>query len=226
MSAGVPVITVDGPSGAGKGTVCRRLAVELGWHYLDSGAIYRALAVAAIDAKIKLSSPVAVAKVAQHCVLSFRVEAEDCYVLVNGEDITDRLRHESTGHCASKIAAMSEVRAVLLDVQRNFCTAPGLVADGRDMGTVVFPDAQTKVFLTASTEIRALRRYKQLKEKGLSDTLEKITDDLRIRDERDIGRQTAPLKAAIDAVLIDSSELTIDEVVFRIRSYYSGNCGD
>jgi cytidylate kinase len=208
----ISVLTIDGPSGAGKGTVSRAVAKRLGWHYLDSGSIYRALALAVLAQSVELTDVDAVVVVAQAMRLAFDC-AETLQVKLNGEDITAQLGLESTGHAASVIAAYPAVRAVLLQKQHDFRQAPGLVADGRDMGTVVFPDAPYKVYLTASAEERARRRYKQLIEKGISANLEQITLEIQARDKRDQERAVAPLIAAKDAVLIDSSELNIAQVI-------------
>ena len=210
-----PVLTIDGPSGAGKGTVSRIVARRLGWRFLDSGAIYRALAWAARRRGVDLNDPDAVARVAGAMELEFICD-DDVKVLVDGEDVTDRLHTEECGRIASKIAAYPQVRRALLDKQRAFRRPPGLVADGRDMGTVVFPDAPYKVFLTASAEERARRRYLQLKAQGLDVNLDQIIKDLEERDRRDREREESPLVPAKDAVVIDSSDLSIDEVVDRV----------
>ncbi len=210
-----PVLTIDGPSGAGKGTVSRIVARRLGWRFLDSGAIYRALAWAARRRGVDLNDPDAVARVAGEMELEFICD-DDVKVLVDGEDVTDRLHTEECGRIASKIAAYPQVRRALLDKQRAFRRPPGLVADGRDMGTVVFPDAPYKVFLTASAEERARRRYLQLKAQGLDVNLDQIIKDLEERDRRDREREESPLVPAKDAVVIDSSDLSIDEVVDRV----------
>jgi cytidylate kinase len=210
----IPVLTVDGPSGAGKGTVARALAARLGWHFLDSGAIYRALAVAALDRSIRLDDEEALARLGRSLDLRFEI-GDPPRALLWSVDVTDRLATEECGSTASKVAALPGVRQALLDKQREFRRAPGLVADGRDMGTVVFPDAQYKIFLTASAEVRAFRRYNQLKGKGIDVNLDNLTKEIEERDRRDRERPVAPLKPADDAVIIDSSELSIDEVVKR-----------
>ncbi|PKM35263.1 MAG: cytidylate kinase [Gammaproteobacteria bacterium HGW-Gammaproteobacteria-10] len=211
----VPVLTIDGPSGAGKGTVSRAIARKLGWHYLDSGSIYRSLAIAAIAAGADLSDEAVVAEVAKAMVLEFE-SADELTVKLDGKDITGQLGLESTGNAASVVAALPEVRKVLLQKQKDFKKPPGLVADGRDMGTVVFPDAQNKVFLTASAEERAMRRYKQLKEKGIDANLSLITQEIEERDRRDQQRKAAPLMQADDAVFIDSSDMSIETVIEQI----------
>lgn len=217
----IPVLTLDGPSGAGKGTVSRRIAKRLGWSYLDSGAIYRALAVAVMDQNVALSDLEGIVKIALAMELSFESD-ESPRILLAGRDITDRIQTETCGNMASKVAALGPVRQALLQKQREFRQLPGLVADGRDMGTVVFPDAQYKVFLTASAEERALRRYKQLKEKGSDVTLASLTKKIEERDRRDRERSEAPLRMAEDAVLVDSSHLTIDEVIARCLTLING----
>lgn len=211
----ISVLTIDGPSGAGKGTVSRAVAKKLGWHYLDSGSIYRSLAIASIKQNADLDSPSEVVKVAEALQLEFEC-GDELLVKLEGEDITSQLGSEQTGSVASKIAAIPEVRRVLLQKQKDFKQFPGLVADGRDMGTVVFPDAQYKVFLTASAAERAERRYKQLIEKGIDVNLQKIREEIEERDRRDSERETAPLAMAVDALYIDSSDLTLDAVIQEV----------
>jgi len=213
----IPVLTIDGPSGAGKGTVSRTVAKKLGWHYLDSGSIYRSLAIAVLDAGVDLEDVAKVVEVAKNIQLEFEC-GDELVVKLNGTDITDRLPTETTGNTASIIAAYPDVRAVLLQKQKDFQQAPGLIADGRDMGTVVFPEASNKVFLTASAEERASRRYKQLKEKGIDANLVQITKEIEARDRRDQDRATAPLKAADDALYIDSSNLSVDQVIEEVMN--------
>ncbi len=208
----IPVLTIDGPSGAGKGTVSRTVAKKLGWNYLDSGSIYRSLAIAVLDKGIDLLDIIAITTVAESMLLEFEC-GDELIVKLNNVDITERLPTEKTGNTASIIAAYPEVRAVLLQKQKDFQKVPGLIADGRDMGTVVFPEASNKVFLTASSEERALRRYKQLKEKGNDANLAQITKEIEARDRRDQDRVAAPLKAASDALYIDSSHLSVDQVI-------------
>jgi cytidylate kinase len=211
----IPVLTIDGPSGAGKGTVSRAIAKKLGWNYLDSGSIYRSLAVAALKEQVDLENEVVIASLAQAMVLEFDC-GDELVVRLNGEDITAQLAHESTGNAASIVAAHPEVRRVLLQKQKDFKQLPGLVADGRDMGTVVFPEAENKVFLTASAPERASRRYKQLIEKGIDANLSRITSEIEERDRRDMERKTAPLAMANDALYIDSSDMTLESVIEEV----------
>ena len=213
----VPVLTIDGPSGSGKGTISRLVAQRLGWHYLDSGALYRAIGVAAGWADIDLADPAALVRCTFDTVIDFiEDESRELRIIVNDVDATDELRTETSGAAASAIAAIPEVRAALKDRQRAFRRAPGLVADGRDMGTVIFPDAAHKVFLTASAEERAERRYKQLKDKGVSVTLDGLLREILARDARDAQRVVAPLRPADDAVRIDTTGVSIEQVVERV----------
>lgn len=216
-TANVPVLTIDGPSGSGKGTISRAVARRLGWHYLDSGALYRAVGVAAGWSDLDLSDASALVRCTFDTEVGFRETGDgEPRVLVNGSDATDELRTETAGAAASAIAAIPEVRSALVARQRAFRQPPGLVADGRDMGTVIFPDAASKVFLTASAEERADRRYKQLKDKGVSVTLAGLLREILARDARDASRAVAPLRPASDAVTIDTTGLPIDEVVARV----------
>ncbi len=212
----VPVITIDGPGGSGKGTVAMRLAQELGWHYLDSGALYRIVAVAAMERAIEADNEQMLAELARHLDVSFRLMDDEVVILLDGNRITGKLRSEEAGVFASIIAAVPAVRAALVQGQRAFRKLPGLVADGRDMGTVIFPDAKLKIFLTASAQARADRRYKQLKEKGESVNLSRLFQDIEKRDKRDRSRSISPLIPAEDAQLIDSTEMSIEMVLKEI----------
>jgi cytidylate kinase len=217
MTKPAPVLTIDGPSGSGKGTISRAVAQRLGWHYLDSGAIYRAVGQEAAWEGIDLSDPDAVAACAARTEIRFVNQgAGEPHVLVNGKDATRALHTESAGAVASAIAAYPSVRAELVQLQLRFRQKPGLVADGRDMGTIIFPDAEYKVFLTASASERAKRRYKQLKDKGVSVNLDSLLHEITARDERDAGRAVAPLKPAADAVILDSTGMPITEVIERV----------
>ncbi|HXE78316.1 MAG TPA: (d)CMP kinase [Rhodanobacter sp.] len=213
-----PVLTIDGPSGSGKGTISARVADALGWHLLDSGALYRAAGYAAGVAGLDLSDAEAVARCARAMRVRFRSGSDGAaaQVMVNGHDATDALRTETAAGAASAIAALPEVRAALVDLQLAFRRRPGLVADGRDMGTVIFPDAAFKVFLTASAAERAKRRYKQLKAKGLAITLAGLQREIEVRDRRDATRAVAPLKPADDAVVLDTTGVGVDEVVAKV----------
>lgn len=212
----VPVLTVDGPSGSGKGTLAQRMAAKLGWHYLDSGALYRVLAQAALQAGIDLTDITALAQLAANLPVSFQIDGDKLTVLLADQDVSLLIRSEQAGNAASKVAAIPAVRAALLQRQRDFRQAPGLVTDGRDMGTVVFPDAPFKVYLTASAEVRASRRYKQLKEKGIDSNLADLIIEITERDERDQQRDVAPLRPAADAIILDSTTLGIDTVFQRV----------
>lgn len=213
----IPVITIDGPTASGKGTVSTRVAQALGWHVLDSGAIYRLTALACLQQQIDADNPDEVALVA--AALDARFDAASIYL--NGHTVTEAIRTEQVGMLASKIAAYEQVRAALLQRQRDFRQAPGLVGDGRDMGTVVFPDAPLKIFLQASAQVRAQRRCKQLSDKGIHANLASLTADLQARDAQDKSRAHAPLVPAQDAHVIDSSNLNIDETVAVVLDLWS-----
>ena len=220
MQENVPVITIDGPSGAGKGTVARIVADQLGWHLLDSGAIYRVLAIATQHHQVSLDDEEPLIPMAAHLDVQFKINSEgEGTIILEGENVTDSIRTEEVGTLASKVAAFPRVREALLRRQRAFKVTPGLVADGRDMGTVVFTDAPVKVFLTASAEERAERRYNQLKDKGFDVKIGRLLDDIRLRDERDQSRKVAPLVPAEGALIIDSTDLSIQEVVNKILSF-------
>lgn len=216
-SAHIPVITIDGPTASGKGTIAHRVAQALGYSVLDSGALYRLTALAVQRQGVDPDDEQEVARVAQELDVAFQGEQ----VLLNGLDVATLIRQENVGNLASKIAAYAPLRKALLERQRAFRQAPGLVADGRDMGTVVFPDAPLKVFLVADTRARAERRCKQLKEKGFSANLTALLEDMLLRDERDRTRANAPLVAAPDAKTIDSSALSIDETVKVVLDHWS-----
>ena len=216
--ADIPVLTIDGPSGSGKGTVAQRMAKELGWHYLDSGAIYRVLAQAALKHQLNLTDELGIAKLAQQLDVTFIVQDDALIVLLEGHDVSTQIRSEQAGNAASKVAALPQVRAALLQRQYAFRQAPGLVTDGRDMGTVVFPDAPYKIFLNASAEERAKRRHKQLKEKGIESNLAGLVAEISDRDQLDRQRTVAPLRPADDAIELDSTSLGIDDVFHRVRA--------
>lgn len=214
MSA--PVLTIDGPVSSGKGTVACRVAMELGWHLLDSGALYRLLGYYAEQKNVALDDEDALVSLAHNLPVSFVEGDGETQVLLDGDDVSLVIRTEDVGALASKVAIFQPVRDALFERQRAFAQAPGLVADGRDMGTVVFKDAEVKIYLTASAEERAQRRYNQLKDKGLSANLAALIEDIRARDDRDMNRKVAPLRPADDAIVIDSTDMTIDDVVNRI----------
>ena len=215
----VKIITVDGPSGSGKGTVSRILAKQLGFHYLDSGALYRLLGLVAVRHHIDFSRTTDLSKLAENMDVRFEALANGHNrVLLEGEDVTQELRTEETGALASNVASIQAVRDALLIRQRQFAKAPGLIADGRDMGTKVFPNAQLKIFLTASIEERASRRYKQLLEQGENVSLRALEEQVRSRDERDMNRKASPLAIATDAMEVDTSDLSIQEAVDRLKN--------
>jgi len=214
--AAIPVLTLDGPSASGKGTVAERVARALGFHFLDSGALYRLTALSAMKAGVALDNEARVAELAARLPASFH----DGAVWLADDNVSDAIRAEKVGEGASKVAALPAVRAALLDRQRAYRQAPGLVADGRDMGTVVFPDAVAKVYLTASAEARAERRYKQLIDKGMSASLPALVSDMRARDARDAERAVAPLKAAADAMLLDTTQMGIEAAVEAVLQHY------
>lgn len=213
------IITVDGPSGAGKGTLCYALAEKLGYALLDSGAIYRVTALAAIKSAVDLSDEFALAELARNLDIQFIPQNGEVNILLNGENVSHLIRTQETADAASKIAIFPQVRAALLQLQRDFAKNNNLIADGRDMGTVVFPEAQVKLFLDASAEERAKRRYKQLQSKGISGNFAQILAEIKERDFRDRNREVAPLKPAKDALLLDSTTLTIDEVITQAMAY-------
>ena len=220
-TSSIPVVTIDGPSASGKGTVAERVARALGFHFLDSGALYRLTALSALQAGVALDNEAGVARLAAALPATFRNGA----VWLADANVTDAIRAEAVGEGASKVAALPAVRAALLDRQRAYRQAPGLVADGRDMGTVIFPDAPAKVFLTASAEARAERRYKQLIEKGNSASLPALVADMQARDARDTARAVAPLKPAPDALLLDTTHMDIESAVQAVLDHYRGKSG-
>ncbi|GAB4474394.1 MAG: cytidylate kinase CmK [Burkholderiaceae bacterium] len=216
MNASVPVIAIDGPTASGKGTVAQRVARALGFHYLDSGALYRLVALLALERGVAADDADRLAQLAA----TMRPRFDGDRIELDGRDVTDAIRTEEVSAMASCIAVHPPLRAALLALQKSFRRPPGLVADGRDMGTVVFPDARLKVYLTASVQARTDRRYKQLIEKGIPANIGALSQDLRARDARDSGRSTAPLTPAKDAYQLDTSALAIDEVVARILDWY------
>ena len=212
----IPVITLDGPSGVGKGTIAQRVANQLGFLILDSGSLYRLTALASLNDGIELDDEIAIADIAANLDVVFKPEANGLQILLRSEDVSEAIRQEDIGMRASKVAAIPAVRDALLQRQRDFLELPGLIADGRDMGTTVFPDAPVKVFMTASAEERAERRVKQLKEKGLSVNIAALVADLKARDEQDANRAVSPLKPADDAILIDTTSMSIEEVTQQV----------
>jgi 3-phosphoshikimate 1-carboxyvinyltransferase/cytidylate kinase len=215
-----PVIAIDGPSASGKGTVAQRVAERLQFHYLDSGALYRLVAYTAIQSEVDLTDETALSDIARDLDVVFT----GARILLKGEDVADAIRAEVCSNGASKVAAYPQVRASLLDRQRAFRQIPGLVADGRDMGSVVFPDAVLKIFLTADAETRAQRRYKQLMEKGIDANISTLLQDIRDRDARDINRSVAPLQQGADAILLDTTSLNIVQAVDEVLRQYDEIC--
>lgn len=215
-----PVICLDGPSGVGKGTICLAVAKQLGWHILDSGSLYRITALQLSrtypDINVDSMKDSQISDIAENLSVTYDEKNAELVILLDGENVTQLIRNEAIGEKASKIAVIPAVRAALLARQRAFLQPPGLIADGRDMGTVVFPEAPLKIYLTASPEERALRRYKQLKDKELDVNLRDLVKELRQRDERDMNRQAAPLKPAADAIIIDTTELSIEQVINEV----------
>jgi cytidylate kinase len=218
--SGIPVVTIDGPSGSGKGTIARRVAAELGWHLLDSGALYRLTALAAARAGAEDASEADLARFAAGLEVRFSsTQNGDEQIFLSGEEVSNEVRHEKCGLMASRIAPVPAVRQALVGLQHSFHKEPGLVADGRDMGTTIFPGAELKVFLTASAAERAKRRHKQLKDKGIDVSLPALSRDIEDRDRRDSERSVAPLRPADDARVLDSSHLNIDEVVQTVLGW-------
>ncbi len=216
----VPVVTIDGPSASGKGTVAQKVAEQLGFHYLDSGALYRLVALDALNREVLLDDEMRLAPLAAELDVVFR----GSQIVLNGSDVTESIRTEAVGVAASKVSVLRKVRSALLQRQRDFRQAPGLVADGRDMGSVVFPDAQTKIFLTASAEVRAHRRHKQLIDKGIPANLADVLRDIRDRDTRDANRSVAPLQHHADSMLLDTSHMTVaDAVAVVVRAYHASH---
>jgi cytidylate kinase len=223
MAARIPVMTIDGPSGSGKGTVSRAAARALGWALLDSGALYRLVALAGRQAGLNLDDEAGLARMAETAEIRFGSgQSGEEAVWLGALEVTDAIRTEQAGNDASKVAALPRVRAALLERQRRFAVPPGLVADGRDMGTVVFPDAEVKIFLTASAAERALRRHKQLKEKGVAANLAALSLEIEERDRRDMNRAIAPLTPSADAVLLDTTGMPVDAVVERVLELARG----
>lgn len=219
MTAVAPVITIDGPSGAGKGTLCKAMAEALQWHLLDSGAIYRVLALAALHHQVDLVCEEALAPLAAHLDVRFVANSLELEVILEGEDVSGEIRTQEVANAASQVAAFPRVREALLRRQRAFRESPGLIADGRDMGTVVFPDAPVKIFLDASAQERARRRMLQLQEKGFNVNFERLLAEIVERDERDRNRPIAPLVPAVDALILDSTSMSIEQVIEKALHY-------
>ena len=222
MTDSVPVIAIDGPTGSGKGTISRGLALKLGWNLLDSGALYRLVALVAAQKSIALDDQEGLAAAATDMVVEFSSAQDAEQIFLDGADVTAQLRIEEHAAAASKVASLPPVRAALLKRQRAFAQPPGLVADGRDMGSVVFPDAVLKVYLDATLKERALRRYNQLKEKGIDVSLPAVSREIGERDKRDKNRKVAPLKAAEGAQILDSTGITPEQVIERVHSWLAG----
>lgn len=222
MTAIAPIITVDGPSGSGKGTLCQLLAAKLGWHILDSGAIYRVLALAALHHNVELDNEPALTVLAANLDVRFEPTEDGLQVILEGENVSRDIRTEKAGFAASRTAVYPAVREALLQRQRDFRVAPGLIADGRDMGTVVFTDASVKVFLDASAEERAIRRFNQLQEKGFDVSMAALLEEIEKRDHQDRNRLVAPLKPADDALVLDSTSMSIEDVVSRVLAFAEG----
>ena len=218
----VPVIAIDGPSASGKGTVAQAVARPLGFHYLDSGALYRIVGVAGMNAGASLDNEAEILSM----LLKINIKFKDGQVLLDGVDVSQSIRTEAAGVAASRVAAHAEVRAGLLERQRAFRTKPGLVADGRDMGSVVFPDAVLKIYLTASAEARAQRRYKQLIDKGFDANMTALLQELKLRDQRDSGRAAAPLQRCADAVEVDTTDLSVKQSIARVLALYRQNAAN
>ena len=218
----IPVIAIDGPSASGKGTIAQRVAQQLDFHYLDSGALYRLVALKAIQSETNLADEIMLAAIAKNLDVIFKDEK----ILLESCDVSDAIRAEQCGITASKIAAYSRVRGALMAYQRGFCQPPGLVTDGRDMGSVIFPEATLKIFLTASAEVRADRRYKQLKEKGMDANMAALLKDIQMRDARDSNLSVAPLQQGKDSQLLDSTTLSIVQVTNEVLNRYAEACGN